>query len=122
MDIRVLESDHPGTLTEFLLKYVTTLPTQTAVTGIPVEVNHSRWVVNCPFCASAQLASEADPKFFCVACKNAGVGGKWLPVVWPGNRQALEALLAVRPDERTRNWKVGETAQDLARENALRGI
>ncbi len=55
-------------------------------------------------------------------CKNALVGGKWLPVIWPNNRPLLEDLLMARPEVVTRNWNLPETASDLARENAQRGL
>lgn len=80
------------------------------------EVNHGRWVVPCPFCPGAQLASEDDHRFFCVDCLHAGrAEGRWLRVVWPRHRDAIEEVLAVRP-EVNRNWVPGETVEDLRAE------
>ncbi len=86
------------------------------------EINHGRWIVRCPFCASAQLASKTDKRFFCIECLNEAVGRRWVRVTWPAEAEAIEATLLVRPDERNRNWRPGETAADLARENIERGV
>lgn len=84
-------------------------------------VNHGRWIVQCPFCPSAQIACDADRRFWCVDCHNQAVGGAWLRVVWPSKRQRelIEALLLQRPDVRTRNWLPHERIEDVQREQAL---
>lgn len=87
-------------------------------------VNHSRWVCECPFCSSAQLARPDDPRFWCVECRNASAGGAWLLIVWPGDAAAAAAALAQRPVEATRNYRPdrGETALDLLHENVVQGV
>lgn len=50
---------------------------------IEVFVEVGRFVAQCPFCPSAQVASKTDHRFFCYECKNAEVGGKYVPTVWP---------------------------------------
>lgn len=86
-----------------------------------VRVNHGRWIVDCPFCTSAQLASLTDPRFLCAECGNVNADGKWLPIVWPAGAEVLEAALAIRPTE-NRNWSPGESVADLHRENTEHGI
>lgn len=98
-------------------------PTNETVQGtdLPVRVNHGRWVVDCPVCLSAQLASFTDPRFLCVTCGNVNVDGKWFRLAWPANAAAIEAALVIRPTE-NRNWSPGETVADLRRENTEHGI
>lgn len=83
-------------------------------------VNHGRWCVDCPHgCGSAQYASRKDRRFFCVDCDNAG-DPRWIPVDWPSDLEigAIEAALLARPDVTSRNWKPGETIEQLVAENA----
>lgn len=87
------------------------------------HVNHGRWLVACPFgCGEHQHASETDRRFFCFTCRNQPVGGVSVPVVWPDERDQVEAHLLARPSERNRNWWPHEAPVDLARENTLHGI
>ncbi len=88
---------------------------------IPVYVNHGRWVVDCPDCNGAQLACRTDRRFMCDECGNITIGGLWRPVDWPADIAAIEAVLQVRPLA-NQNWAPGETVQDLAADNNLRGI
>lgn len=83
-------------------------------------VNHGRWVVECPFCPSAQVASTWDRRFFCTDCGNAAVGGGWIEVVWPGEADEIDAALADRPRVNA-NWR-GETVAALRAENTANGL
>lgn len=86
--------------------------------AVQVVANSGRWIAECPDCGGAQLAAPNDPRFMCVECANAAVGGLWRPVVWPKDHAAIGELL----DQRTRdlaNWLPGETEKDIADENAL---
>jgi hypothetical protein len=87
----------------------------------PAYVNRSAWAVNCPFCAGA-LAAEPGEPFFCPDCAMQGNGFRAMAVLWPEARDEIEALLVRRDDPNTRNWLIGETVGDLARENAERGV
>ena len=84
-----------------------------------VLVNDGRWLVQCPSCHSAQFAAKTDHRFFCVECQNRANGGLWVAVEWPNNVDAIEALLELRSDVRTRNWRFGD---DLAAENDQHGV
>lgn len=92
------------------------------------RVNHGRWVVDCPFCPGAQIASAQDPRFFCSDCFHAGTDaeGKWLRVSWPTQRtiDAVEDALIERTRRENRNWRpADETTKDLRMENdAMRAV
>lgn len=99
-------------------------PQATARITIPVEVNQGRWIVKCPYCPGAQLASREDPRFFCVDCLHEPeprARGKWLKIEWPTDVEQIEAALERRPDA-NRNWIPGESGADLLRDNALHGL
>lgn len=66
-------------------------------------VNHGRWLVECPWCSSASMASRDDHRFFCTACGNDGTG-KWIVVDWPANAQQAEIVLADRPSIEARSF------------------
>lgn len=51
--------------------------------AVTVREDANRWVVDCPFCASAQVAAETDPRFLCTDCQNATVSGLFVNVGWP---------------------------------------
>lgn len=94
------------------------LPTVTAAGPIVrAFVNYGRWLVQCPWCPSAEYASMGDHRFFCTDCGNAPVGGAWVPVQWPEEYREIDAALAGRP-KMNRNWAPGETMSQLAAENA----
>ena len=81
------------------------------------DINHSRWLVNCPHCNSTELLFS-DKRFFCTECKNEAIDGKLYKVIMPKNKLQIETLLLPRPIP-NRNWKYPETIEGLARENEL---
>jgi len=85
---------------------------------VAAVVDNGRWIVKCPDCPGAQLTAADDPRFMCVECANAAVGGLWRPVVWPTDHAEIGELLDVRPRD-TANWLPGETVRDLQVENEL---
>lgn len=89
----------------------------------PAIVNHGRWIVECPFpnCGGAQAASRTDPRFLCITCGNVGASNRWVRVVWPDHPEAIEDVLAPRPPM-NRNWRPGETLEQLELENVGHGI
>lgn len=54
-------------------------------TGARVYENAGRWVVDCPFCRSAQVASETDHRYLCADadCLNGAVDGAYIRTLWP---------------------------------------
>lgn len=97
------------------------------------RVNYGRWLVDCPWCGSAQNASREDHRFFCVECGNNTVKNVWIPVEWPPEWREIELLLGVRPIPANMNWFPGkgptvvlhperETLADLQAENIEHGV
>jgi hypothetical protein len=82
------------------------------------RINWSRIVVDCPrrWCTSALSLPPGWEHFQCWDC------GWSAPVVWPANLPEIVAVLALRPDPKTRNWEIGETVMGLVRENIEHGI
>jgi len=100
------------------------VPQSQAVAPTPeveVVVNHGRWLVECPFCPSAQVASVSDRRFFCVDCGNAAVGGRFIKVVWPTDLTELDDVLGRRPPENA-NWRSDESLTHIRNENAEHGL
>ncbi len=96
------------------VEYITLTPT----------VNDGRWIVQCPHCGGAQLASPGWARFLCCDCANVAFGGRWLGVEWPDDDlvAAGEAALGARPDVLTRNWDpTSETIGALLAENVIHG-
>lgn len=83
--------------------------------AVAVYANHGRWIVECPDCRGAQIASAVDHRFMCCECANAAVGGLWRAVVWPEEHAEIDRALSVRPLE-NQNWSPGETLEDLEAE------
>lgn len=87
------------------------------------RVDLGRWIVDCPWCKSAQHASKEDHRFFCVECGNAEVKGAWVPVHWPEEWRDIEKVLERRPDKGNQWWTpVKETLADLRAENKEHGV
>ncbi len=85
--------------------------------SFPVKafVNKGNWIVVCPKCGGAEYAWE-EGWFFCCSCKNSYMGHKYRRLVFPSDRQAIEAALVKRP-LMNRSWNLNETVADLERQN-----
>ena len=94
---------------------------RTVSAEVEVVANHGRWLVECPFCPSAQVASVSDRRFFCVDCGNAEVGGAFVKTVWPDDLADLDAALGQRPPANA-NWQPHEKLGDIRRESAANGV
>lgn len=93
-----------------------------AVLGMAyAEANWGRWVARCPagLCTNAMQVHRWQERF---ECAGAGSCGWTSPIAWPADPEAVEMLLAMRPDTRTRNWVPGETLQALLQENAAHNV
>lgn len=97
--------------------------TATDVPPIVAFVNEGRWIVECPFCHSAQVGSPDDPRFLCV-CANDPVLGAYLQVEYPApaDRARIEDALSARTWVGNVNWLPEETANDLVAENIEQGV
>ena len=87
------------------------------VGGKPLEARaeHSRWIVDCPNCDSAEFYFE-DKLFMCSLCNNSNIGGKVYKVKIPKDRKRIEEILGKRPIK-NRHWREPETVEDLEKEN-----
>lgn len=96
------------------------------------RVNHGQWIASCD-CGAPLLPLVPTPGgvvFFdrplvwCMRCRNGGTGRGWRPVQLPaaGLRDAIEAVLVLRPDVTARNWEPGETVAELVAENLAHGV
>jgi len=90
--------------------------------GQPLEarVEHSRWIVDCPNCNSAEFAFD-DKLFFCSLCKNSDIQGKVRKVTIPVERKQIEDILGKRPII-NRHWYPNETIKNLESENTKMGV
>jgi hypothetical protein len=82
--------------------------------GDPVvvaRIDQGRWIGDCNLwdaphgwtCLNAQAVDPADERFFCIACHNAAVAGRWRSVSWPADVAAVEAPLEGLPVSE-QNW------------------
>lgn len=87
--------------------------------GDYVRANWGRWLIDCSsrYCTSAMQVYPGQVLVTCLDC-----GTTMGPLIWPADPAGVEALLSMRPDEKTRNWLPGETLQDLLMENVAHGI
>lgn len=86
-------------------------------TTVYAIVNEGRWMTQCPFCASAQEASQTDPFFYCARCQNEPVSNQSVPVAWPDDHAEVERLLVERPFRENRYWEPSEPVAQLVAEN-----
>ena len=96
---------------------------------LDAEVNHNRWVVDCPEpnCGGALIVTSRESYFLCPECGSPGNGGNWYNVRFPPEKRAIEEALKKRPlhDPRyrgTRNWRPMETVAALRLENRTHGL
>lgn len=91
--------------------------TSVVLAGNYVRANWGRWLADCPACAGAMQVWTGQ---FYAECGDCGV--PICELIWPADPEGIEALLSVRPLEKTRNWHPGETLNDLLAENILHDI
>jgi hypothetical protein len=89
------------------------------LTGNHVIANWGRWVALCPshWCDSAMQVWPGQQHTVCGDC-----GEPITQLIWPADPEGIEALLALRPAAKLRNWYPGETLQQLLAENLAHGI
>lgn len=89
--------------------------------NVRARIDSSRWIVDCPFCGSAQDPSRREPLFWCVECGMRQNDGAAITVVFPPDADRIEQVLMQRHNFKHRNWNPGETLQDLMIENKAHG-
>jgi hypothetical protein len=86
-------------------------PEQGGDPAVVARVNWGNWVGDCNLwdaakgwtCTNAQALDPNDPRFFCIACHNDAINGRWRPVIWPANIAAVETPLESLPVPE-QNW------------------
>ena len=86
-------------------------------------VNAGKWLVRCenPSCGGAEKVWE-EGLMFCASCLNAHVGHHFIRTAFPKNREQIEAILELRPNQENRHWEPDETVEDLVEENRDHGV
>jgi len=107
-------------------------PTARQTSGeVSARINHGRWIVDCVGCNSAMIIDLAELIYMCPECGNSHNDGKWIKVLLPADRKAIENELLKRPwngrnpadaGGGSRNWEPGETVAMLHQENINHGI
>jgi hypothetical protein len=87
---------------------------------LEARIEHSRWIVDCPNCNSAEYAFE-DGLFFCSQCLNSNVQGKVYRVKIPKERKQIEDVLSKRAIK-NRHWYPKENVKELETENLKHGL
>jgi hypothetical protein len=88
----------------------------TSEVAVAARIDAGRWLADCPVgCGGAEMVSAADPVFICISC---GSDDKWWPVIFPGNRAAIEAEIVKRTDINGWGWTPGETLAQLRLETS----
>lgn len=87
---------------------------------IYAEINHSRWIGICE-CGGAEVVAVGMP-FYCFSCFNVISRGRSRPVRFPKNSKQIEETLLARPVPTNRNFHIGETLEDLERENVAHNL
>jgi hypothetical protein len=84
---------------------------------VDVYVSHGRWVADCP-CGGGMVGSPELEEVACTDCATL------YRVRFPDERerQQIEALLIARPHKKNRNWRPGESVEDLRADNVQHGI
>jgi hypothetical protein len=63
---------------------------------VQARIDFGRWLADCD-CGGAGYVDPDHPIFACASCGNRTHAGDFLTVVFPGNAQAIEAELMLRP-------------------------
>ncbi len=88
---------------------------------VRAEVNHNRWIAKCE-CGGAEVVDPMYRVFYCLSCFNDAHKGRTRKVRFPRNYDKIENALEVRPNPYNRCWLVGETIEDLEKENEDHGL
>ena len=76
------------------------------------EVNQGRWIILCPSCSGAEIASTLLLQFYCFSCFNSGHDNHILPIAFPDNKEEIEIALLQRPHHDFMSW-TDETIEQL---------
>ena len=99
-------------------------------------VNQGRWIATC-HCGGAEAVDPDEPFFYCFVCGNRSTDGNPRLVIFPKDKEQIEAELLKRPviemqgrnaverafqalpavGRLARNWTPDETLDDLRQQN-----
>lgn len=83
------------------------------------EINHATWIARCPNDDGGAAMLVPDHPMMCPYCCNADIDGRWRPVIWPAQRDEIEAILGRRMLAQHRNWHPERTnLAEMVAENA----
>lgn len=102
-------------------KRISRTPKKTKKYPVMAQVNHGRWIVECEHCHSAELL-DSSLTFFCSECQNKATGGRYRPVLVPGQRKRIEEVLLLRPSAKNQSWAPQESVKKLEAENLENGL
>jgi len=63
--------------------------------SVYARVDAGRWLADCPICSRSNYVDPDEPVFYCFGCGNQG-SGKFVPVIFPEEREEIESLLLAR--------------------------
>lgn len=111
--------------------------------SVNARIWQGQWIADCE-CGGASFVDYDEPVFFCFGCGNRADGGRFREVIFPENREQIEALILARPvddlaglDDKdraglakpviyvegkgglARNWNPDETVEDLESQNSV---
>ncbi len=72
-------------------------PDRTSAKTLTARIDNGRWLIDCPNCNSALMASRVFSIFICAECGSPENGGLWYTVRYPEERKEIERLLLLRP-------------------------
>lgn len=87
--------------------YEDRLTEETITTPVEARIDANRWLFDC-LCGSGVAAHPGWPESRCYGC-----GRIYTHVVFPSNREAIEAELMKQSHEPMREWSPGETIADI---------
>jgi hypothetical protein len=96
-------------------------PNWNTLGNVYAYVNWSNWKVACPFCPEVVLA-EPGYAYYCPNCLMAGNGNRAMDIIFPPDKEIIDALLNMRPSPENRHWELVETSGDLIDQNVKNGI
>ena len=92
-------------------------PLGIAETPVCARVDAGRWIAECDGCGTASWVTPTDPRLWCTECENARLMGRWVPVLFPPDREEGERILSVRLPKDQFWFPDRETTIDLMGEN-----
>ena len=80
---------------------------RTAGNPVFARIDYGRWLADCE-CGGAEYVDPETPVFFCQACGNRSTSGRARPVIFPENREQIEAETMEKPAGGHQCWTRGE--------------